>query len=89
MFLLAGGKIAMPTILNHAFEQVSFLPSMVRPMWQSPSKAETYLRKAKEQASQYDIVQSLIQAVDELSREIARVESEMRRVRREAQRRRF
>jgi prefoldin subunit 5 len=58
-------------------------------MWQSTSKAETFLRKAKEQASQYDIIQNLIQAVDELSREIARVDSEMRRVRREVQRRRF
>jgi len=58
-------------------------------MWQTPSKAEIFIRKAKDQASQYDIVQSLIQAVDELSREIRRIESEVRRARRDARAKRF
>jgi phage host-nuclease inhibitor protein Gam len=59
-------------------------------MWQTESKTETFLRKAKAQASQYDVVQNLIQAVDELAREVKRIESEIRRVRREVQtKRRF
>ncbi len=59
-------------------------------MWQTESKMETSLRKAKMQTSQYDIVQNLIQAVDELAREVRRIDSEVRRVRRDVQaKRRF
>jgi hypothetical protein len=59
-------------------------------MWQTESEAETFLRKAKVQASQYDIVQNLIQAVDKLAREVRRIDSEVRRVRRDVQtKRRF
>ena len=60
------------------------------PMWQSTSKAETLLRKAKQQASQHDIIQNLIQAIDELTREVKRIDNEVRRVRRDVEvRRRF
>jgi hypothetical protein len=59
-------------------------------MWQSSSKAEVFVRRAKQQASQYDIVESLIQAVDELTREVKRLDNEVRRIRRETQvKRRF
>jgi hypothetical protein len=59
-------------------------------MWQTESKTETFLRKAKVQASQYDIVQNLLLAVDELVREVRRLDSEVRRVRRDVQsKRRF
>jgi hypothetical protein len=54
-------------------------------MWQPATKAEAFLRKAKQQSSQYDIIQNLIQAVDELSREIKRIDSDMRKVRRDVQ----
>jgi hypothetical protein len=59
-------------------------------MWQAPSRAEAFLRKAKQQSSHYDIIQNLIQAVDELTREVKRLDSELHRVQREVQfRRRF
>jgi hypothetical protein len=59
-------------------------------MWQASSRAEAFLRKAKQQSSHYDIIQNLIQAVDELTREVKRLDSELHRVQREVQfRRRF
>jgi len=79
---------ALLTILEHAFERGSFLPSIPvaeAAMWQTESKTDTFLRKAKGQTSQYDIVQNLIQAVDELAREVRRIDSEIRRVRRDVQ----
>jgi hypothetical protein len=54
-------------------------------MWQSASKAETFLRKAKEQTAQHDIVRSLIVAIDELTREVRRIDNEVRRIRRDNQ----
>ncbi|MGA7790590.1 MAG: hypothetical protein WCA56_20780 [Xanthobacteraceae bacterium] len=52
-------------------------------MWQAQSKAESILRKAREQTSQYDVVKSLIQAIDELAREVRRIDNDIRRVRRD------
>jgi hypothetical protein len=54
-------------------------------MWQSQSKAETFLRTAKQQASQYDVVKNLILALDELARDVKRIEDEVRRIRRDVQ----
>ncbi len=56
---------------------------VVFPMWQAQSKAELILRKAREQTSQYDVVKSLIQAIDELAREVRRIDNDIRRVRRD------
>ncbi len=44
--------------------------------------AENYLRNAKEQVAQRDINDSLVKAVAELTREVKRVDNEVRRVRR-------
>jgi hypothetical protein len=54
-------------------------------MWQSSSKVETFLRMAKQQTSPIAIIENLVQAVDELSREIKRLDDEVRRVRRDIQ----
>jgi hypothetical protein len=54
-------------------------------MWQSSSKAENFLRKAKQFSSQQDVIENLILAVDELTREIKRLDNEVRRARRETQ----
>lgn len=60
------------------------------PMWQASSRAEAFLRKAKQQSSHYDILQNLIQAVDELTREVKRLDNEVHRIQRDVQfRRRF
>jgi hypothetical protein len=59
-------------------------------MWQASSRAEAFLRKAKQQSSHYDILQNLIQAIDELTREVRRLDNEVHRIQRDAQfRRRF
>jgi hypothetical protein len=42
-------------------------------MWQSRSGVEIFLRKAKQQMSQNDINESLIKAIDELTREVKRL----------------
>jgi phage host-nuclease inhibitor protein Gam len=57
-------------------------------MWQASTRAESFLRKAKQQSSHHDVIQSLIQAVDELTREVKRLDNEVRRVQREVQFRR-
>jgi glutamine synthetase len=57
-------------------------------MWQASSRAEGFLRKAKQQSSQYDIIQNLIQALDELTREVKRLDNEVHRIQREVQFRR-
>jgi molecular chaperone GrpE (heat shock protein) len=54
-------------------------------MWQSPSGAERFLQKAKQQVSQQDINESLNRAIDELGREVKRLADEVRRVRRDFQ----
>jgi cell division protein FtsB len=54
-------------------------------MWQSPSGAERFLQKAKQQVSQQDINDSLNRAIDELSQEVKRLADEVRRVRRDIQ----
>jgi cell division protein FtsB len=51
----------------------------------SLSVAENYLRNAREQVAQRDINDSLVKAVVELTREVKRLESELRRVRRGVQ----
>jgi molecular chaperone GrpE (heat shock protein) len=54
-------------------------------MWQSPSGAERFLQKAKQQISQQDINESLSRAIDELGQEVKRLADEVRRVRRDIQ----
>jgi hypothetical protein len=54
-------------------------------MWQSPSGAERFLQKAKQQISQQDINESLYRAIDELGQEVKRLADEVRRVRRDIQ----
>jgi hypothetical protein len=51
----------------------------------SLTAAENFLRNAKEQVSQRDINDSILKALYELTREIKRVEDEVRRVRRDIQ----
>ncbi len=51
----------------------------------SLTAAENFLRNAKEQVSQRDINDSILKALFELTREIKRVEDEVRRVRRDIQ----
>jgi hypothetical protein len=51
----------------------------------SLSSAETYLRNAKKQISQIDINDSLLKAIAELTREVKRLEDDIRRVRRDVQ----
>jgi hypothetical protein len=52
-------------------------------MWQSRSGVEGFLRKAKQQLSQHDVNESLIRAIDELTREIKRIDDAVQRVRRD------
>jgi len=49
----------------------------------SISSAANLLRTAKQQLSQQDINESLILLIDELTREIKRLDNEVRRVRRD------
>jgi phage host-nuclease inhibitor protein Gam len=51
----------------------------------SLSVAETLLRNAREQHSQQDINASLIKALGELTREVKRLDDEVRRARRDVQ----
>ena len=51
----------------------------------SISIAENYLQKAKQQLSQRDINDSLMKAIGELTREVKRLEDEIRRARRDVQ----
>jgi hypothetical protein len=56
----------------------------------SISKAETYLRNARQQITQKDINASVVRAISELIGEIKRIDDEVRRIRRDIQfRRRF
>jgi hypothetical protein len=49
----------------------------------SVSNAETLLQKAKQQVSQSDFNRMLILAIDELLREVRRVDDDIRRARRD------
>lgn len=49
----------------------------------SIAAAENFLRNAREQVSQKDINDSYLKAMSELTREIKRLEDEIRRVRRD------
>lgn len=51
----------------------------------SVSNAETFVANAKQQVSQRDINNSLIRAIGELTKEIKRLEDDIRRVRRDVQ----
>ncbi len=51
----------------------------------SLSSTETFIRNAKSQISQRDINESLMKALTELTKEVKRLEDEVRRARREAQ----
>jgi len=48
----------------------------------STTSTEFFLRHAREQVSQRDINDSLVKAVSELTREVKRLENELRRARR-------
>jgi uncharacterized protein YlxW (UPF0749 family) len=63
----------------------ALLAGMLAGSTMSLSTAETYLQNAKQQVSQRDINDSLMKAVAELTREIKRLEDEVRRVRRDVQ----
>src|SRR3954453_16593758 len=56
----------------------------VRP-FMSLTIAENYIRSAREQHSQQDINASLLKAMNELMRQIKRLDDEVRRARRDAQ----
>lgn len=51
----------------------------------SLSAVENFLRAAREQIAQKDINESYLRAVAELTREVKRLEDEIRRVRRDVQ----
>jgi site-specific DNA-adenine methylase len=53
-------------------------------MWQSRSGVEIFLRKAKQHMSQNDINESLIKAIDELTREVKRLDNAVQRARRDS-----
>lgn len=55
----------------------------------SVSSTETILRNAKMQLSQRDINDSLMKALAELTKEVKRLDDDVRRARREVQRGRF
>jgi len=55
-------------------------------MWQQRN-TEFYLCEARKQISQSDINQSLIMAIDELAREVKRVQDEIHRIRHNTRRR--
>jgi len=50
-----------------------------------PSSVDTLVRQAKQQLSQRDINDSMLKAIAELTKEIKRLEDDIRRVRREVQ----
>jgi hypothetical protein len=49
----------------------------------SVSNAETFVANAKQQVAQRDINNSLVKAITELTKEVKRLEDEIRRVRRD------
>ncbi len=51
----------------------------------SLAATENFLRNAREQLSQKDINDSFIKAISELTREVKRLEEDIRRVRRDIQ----
>lgn len=51
----------------------------------SLSLAETFLRNARDQHSQQDINASLLKALNEMARELKRLDDDLRRVRRDVQ----
>jgi adenylosuccinate lyase len=53
----------------------------------SISSVENFLRNAREQVSQRDVASSLLKAMDELTREVKRLDDDVRRMRREVNRR--
>jgi len=52
-------------------------------MWQARSGVELYVREAKRNASQKDINENLIKAIDELTREVKRIDEAVQRARRD------
>jgi hypothetical protein len=52
-------------------------------MWQSREGVERFVSEAKRQVSQRDINESIIRALDELTREIKRIDDAVQRVRRD------
>jgi hypothetical protein len=51
----------------------------------SISTAETFIQNAKQQVSQIDINNSVLRALAELTREVKRLDDDVRRIRREVQ----
>ncbi len=54
-------------------------------MRQSQSTIERFVREAKQQVSQRDINESLIRAINELIREVKRIDDTVQRARRDIQ----
>ncbi|HEX3937563.1 MAG TPA: hypothetical protein VHX43_08660 [Xanthobacteraceae bacterium] len=54
-------------------------------MRQSQSTIEYFLREAKQQVSQRDVNESLIRAINELIREVKRIDDTVQRARRDIQ----
>jgi archaellum component FlaC len=54
-------------------------------MWSSSSSVDKSLGKAKNQVSQHDIAQSLINAVEQLNHEVKRIAHDVERLRRDVQ----
>lgn len=54
-------------------------------MRQSQSTIERFVREAKQQVSQRDINESLIRAINELVREVKRIDDTVQRARRDIQ----
>ena len=54
-------------------------------MRQTQSTIEYFLREAKQQASQRDVNDSLIRAINELIREVKRIDDAVQRARRDIQ----
>lgn len=54
-------------------------------MRQSQSSIEYFLREAKQQVSQRDVNESLIRAINELIREVKRIDDTVQRARRDIQ----
>jgi hypothetical protein len=52
----------------------------------SMSKVELFVSKAKQQSSTWEVIQNLIDAIDALSHEVKRLDSEIQRTRRDVRR---
>ena len=72
----------MPAMLTASSQTAPGMPAGSN---MSITSAETFFQKAKQQLSQRDINDSLMKAIGELTREVKRLEDEIRRARRDVQ----